>query len=92
MKKPERPNTLRIAFGFVLVASILSSPFFQVARVIRTVSAAAGAPGETVSVVVRVTPNHVAVIVTVLVAVTGDVVTGNAAVACPPLTTVSAGT
>src|SRR6478672_3459674 len=92
MKSPELENTDRIAFGFVLVASIVSRPAFQVAFVIRTVSAAGGAPGVRVIVVVRVIANHDAVIVTVVVAVTGDVLTANAPVDWPPLTTVSAGT
>ena len=48
--------------------------------------------GFTVIVVVRVTPNHVAVMVAVVVAVTADVVTANVPVDEPPLTTVSDGT
>ena len=55
----------------MLVASIVSRPSFQGAFLIATRSAAAGAPGVTVTVVVRVMPNHVAVIVTVVVALTG---------------------
>src|SRR5215813_5918529 len=81
-----------MAFGFVLVASIVRSPAFHLAFVITTLSAAAGAPGVRVIVVVRVTPNHAAVMVTGVVALTADVVTGNAPHAWPPLTTVSAGT
>lgn len=46
----------------------------------------------TVSVVVRVTLNQVAVMVTVVVTLTPDVVTGNAALDAPPLTTTSGGT
>src|SRR5262249_26807429 len=80
-----------MAFGFVLVASIVRSPAFHLAFVITTLSAAAGAPGVRVIVVVRVTPNHAAVMVTAVVALTVDVVTGNAPLAWPPLTTVSAG-
>ena len=41
---------------------------------------------------VRVRSNHFAVIVTVVFAVTGFVVTGNAWLAWPPSTTVEAGT
>ena len=82
-------KTLRIAFGFVLVALIRRSPFFHVARVIRTVSAPGGVPGVTVSVPERVTPKAEAVTVTVVVGVTAVVVTGKAPVAWPPLTTVS---
>ena len=55
---PALENTDRIAFGFVLVASIVSRPAFQVAFVIRTASAAGGAPGVTVIVVVRVIANQ----------------------------------
>ena len=58
MKPPERPKTDRIAFGFVLVASIVSRPASSVAFLIATRSAGAGAPGVTVTVVVRVMPNH----------------------------------
>ena len=39
---PEDEKTVRIAFGLVLVASIVSSPFFQVAFVILTTSGAGG--------------------------------------------------
>ena len=75
MNPPVGPKTDRIAFGFVLVASIVRSPRLHVAFLIATRSAAAGAPGITVTVVVRVTPNHDAVIVTVVLAVTGEVLT-----------------
>src|SRR5215210_6423575 len=92
MNPPEREWTLRIAFGLVLVAWTVSSPFFQVAVWIATRSGGAGAPGVTVIVVVRVTPNHRAVIVTVVVVDTGDVVTGKKPFAWPPLTTSSDGT
>src|SRR5947209_12421547 len=71
---------------------MVNSRAFHLARVIVTRSGAAGVPGETRMVVVRVTPVHCAVIVTVVVTATGDVVTGNAPLAEPPLTTVSAGT
>src|SRR5215211_2889228 len=92
MKAPEREWTDRIALGFVLVASIVSRPAFQVAVRIATRSGGAGAPGVTVIVVVRVTPNQVAVIVTVVLAPTDEVVTGKAPLDWPPLTTVSDGT
>src|SRR5215210_1122740 len=92
MNSPEAEWTLRIAFGFVLVASIVSRPFFQVAVVIATRSGGAGAPGVTVMVVVRVIPNQRAVIVTVVEAPTADVVTGKKPFDWPPLTTSSEGT
>src|SRR5947209_6595790 len=57
-----------------------------------TRSAVAGAPGATVSVVVRLMPVQSAVMVTLAVVVTGDVVTANAADVAPPLTMVCAGT
>src|SRR4051794_23352339 len=57
-----------------------------------TLSAAGAAPGVTVMVVVRVIANHVTVMVTEVVDVTALVVTGNAALEAPPLTTRSAGT
>src|SRR3954447_488353 len=85
-------KTLRIALKFVLVASTISSPDFQRALVMVTRSVAGGVPGVTVMVVVRVSANHDAVIVTVRVEVTADVLTGNAPLDAPPLTTVSAGT
>src|ERR1700710_476234 len=88
MNPPDGPKTLRIAFGFVLVASIFRRPAFQVAVLIFTVSAGGGVPGFTVSVVVRVTPNHVAVIVTAVVVATGEVATGNVPLDWPPPTTV----
>jgi len=59
--------------------------------VIRTVSAAGGVPGMTVSVPVRLTPSAVAVTFTAVVAVTAEVDTGNVPADWPP-TTVSAGT
>ena len=71
---------------------MVSSPAFHLALVIVTRSAGAGAPGVTVSVVVRVTANQVAVIVAVVVVLTAEVVTANAPLDAPPLTTVSAGT
>src|ERR1700750_474894 len=92
MKPPDGEYPERIAGGFVLAAGIGSSRAFQRAFVIATRSACAGAPGVTVTVVVRVTPNHVAVIVTVVVAARGDVVTANAPLEAPPLTKVSSGT
>ena len=78
--------------GSVLVASIVSSPASHVAFVIATRSAGAGAPDVTVTVAVLVTLNHVAVMVTVVVALTADVVTANAPLDAPPLTTTSVGT
>src|SRR5215216_3345977 len=85
--------TSRMAFGFVLVASIRRRPRFQVARVISTVSATGGpVAGITVSVPVRLTPNAVAVTVTTVSAVTAEVVTGKFPDDCPPLTTTSLGT
>src|SRR4051812_6079114 len=57
-----------------------------------TRSVAGGVPGVTVMVVVRVSANHDAVIVTVRVEVTANVLTGNAPLDAPPLTTMSAGT
>src|SRR4051794_28265944 len=71
---------------------MISSPDFQRAFVIVTRSAAGGVPGVTVIVVVRVTPTHAALMVTVVFDVTGVVLTGKAAVAAPPFTTVSLGT
>src|SRR3954470_23012222 len=71
---------------------MISSPDFQRAFVIVTRSAAGGVPGVTVIVVVRVTPTHAALMVTVVLDVTGFVLTGKAALAAPPLTTVSLGT
>src|SRR4051794_7689948 len=85
-------KTLRIAVGFVLVASMVSSRAFQRAFVIVTRSAAGGVPGVPVMVVVRVTPNHAAVMVIVRFEVTDFVLTEKAALAAPPLTTRSAGT
>ena len=92
MNPPERSKTDRIAFGFVLVASMVSSPFFQDAFLIATRSAAAGAPGVTVTVVVRVMPNHRAVIVTGVVALTAEVLIANAPLDARPLTIALAGT
>src|SRR3954449_5926859 len=89
---PPPMKTDRIAFGFVLVALIVSRPFFHVAVWIATRSGAAGGPGVSVIVVVRVMSNHFAVIVTVVLALTGLVVTGNALLALPLLMTRSAGT
>src|SRR3954454_20280477 len=85
-------KTDRIAFGFVLVALIVSRPFFHVAVWIATRSGAAGGPGVSVIVVVRVMSNPFAVIVTVVFALTADVVTGKALLALPLLTTRSDGT
>ncbi|MEU5943884.1 hypothetical protein ABZ807_33145 [Micromonospora sp. NPDC047548] len=56
-----------------------------------TRSEGAGAPGLRVIVAVRVTANQEAVIVAVVVLVTAVVVTANAPVDDPPLTTVSDG-
>jgi hypothetical protein len=92
MKPPDCEKTDRIAVGFVLVASIVSRPAFHLAFVILTRSAGAGAPWVSVSVAVRVTPNQVAVMVAVVVVVTAEVVTANAPLAVPPLTTAFAGT
>jgi len=92
MKLPALEKTLRIAFGFVLVALIVSRPRFHVAVWIATLSGGAGGPGVSVIVVVRVMSNHFAVIVTVVFALTGAVVTGNALLALPLLMTRSAGT
>src|SRR3954447_15386493 len=89
---PPPMKTDRIAFGFVLVALIVSRPLFHVAVWIATRSGAAGGPGVSVIVVVRVMSNHFAVIVTVVFALTGFVVTGNALLALPLLTTRSDGT
>jgi hypothetical protein len=91
-KLPWAEKTLRIALGFVPVASIVSSPFFQVALVIRTVSEAGGVPGFTVTVVVRVTPNQLAVIVTGVGLLVGEVARLNVLVAALALTTTSCGT
>src|SRR4051812_47516725 len=77
MKFPALEKTLRIAFGLVLVALIVSRPLFHVAVWIATLSGAAGGPGVSVIVVVRVMSNHLAVIVTVVFAPTAFVVTGN---------------
>src|SRR4051794_14266833 len=85
-------KTDRIAFGFVLVALMVSRPFFHVAVWIATRSGAAGGPGVSVIVVVRVMSNHFAVIVTVVFALTCFVVTGNALLALPLLATRSDGT
>src|SRR4051794_6595499 len=71
---------------------MISSPDFQRAFVIVTRSAAGGVPGVTVIVVVRVTPTHAALMVTVVLDVTRVVLTGKAALAAPPFTTVSLGT
>jgi hypothetical protein len=93
---PDSEYTVRIALKFVLVASTSSrhpgGRGWQRARWIRTVSAAAGAPGLTVSVVERVLPNHVAVIVTDVCAVTELVVTAKVLLDAPLLTTTSEGT
>src|SRR5262245_58244451 len=85
-------NTERIAFGFELVASILTNRLLLTALVIRTTSAGAGAPGVMVTVVVRMMPNQLAVMVAVLVAVTGLVVTANAPRERPPGTSAVSGT
>src|SRR5439155_14495168 len=71
---------------------MVSRRAFHLALVIATRSAAAGAPGVSVTVAVRVTPNHVAVMVAVVVALTEDVLTAKAALDFPASTTVSAGT
>ena len=72
MKPPDCVNTDRIAFGLVLVASIVSSPCFHRAFVIATRSAGGGVPGFAVRVVVRVTPNQLAVMVAVVLVPTAD--------------------
>src|SRR5262245_64420984 len=81
-----------MALGLVLVASILSRPDFQLAFVMCTTSEDGGDPGVSVIVVVRVTPNHLAVMVTVVDALTGDVARLNVPVELLALTTVSCGT
>jgi hypothetical protein len=81
MKLPALEKMPGIAFEFVLVALIVSSPFFQVAVRIATLSGGVGGPGVSVIVVVRVMSNHFAVMVTVVFAPTGFVVTGNALLA-----------
>src|SRR5262245_20697016 len=82
-----------MALGLVLVASMRRRRAFQVARVIRTTSVTGGVvAGTTVSVPVRLTPKALAVTVTVVLALTLPVVTGNAPDDAPPFTTVSAGT
>src|SRR6476659_6441291 len=92
MKLPCDEKTLRIAFGLVLVASIVSRPRFQLAFVILTTSAAGGLPGVMVTVAVRVTSNQRAVIVTGVDELTGDVARLNVLVDVLALTTVSCGT
>ena len=92
MKPPDCENTDRIALGLVLVASIVSKPAFHLAFVMATRSVGAGAPRVSVSVAVRVMPNQLAVIVAVLVAVTGEVVTAKVPLEAPPLTSASDGT
>src|SRR3954451_2003435 len=81
-----------MALKLVLVASTISSPDFHRALVMVTRSVAGGVPGVTVIVVVRVSANHDAVIVTVRVEVTAEVLTGNAPLDAPPLISVSVGT
>src|SRR3954451_20785212 len=81
-----------MAFVLVLVASIVSSPRFQVALVIRTTTAIGGAPGVTVMVAVRVKPNQLAVIVTVLGVATVEVARLKVLVELLALTTISWGT
>src|SRR3954454_10212978 len=75
--KPPPMKTERIAFGFVLVAWTVSWPLmptcFHCAFVIRTTSGGGGVPGVTVTVTVAVLPNHVAVILTGVAAVTREV-------------------
>jgi hypothetical protein len=67
----------------------VSSPCFHLAFVIATRSAGVGAPGVTVIVVFRVTPNHDAVMVAVVVTLTADVDTAKAPLEAPPLTITS---
>src|SRR3954447_23633336 len=68
-------KTERIAFGFVLVASTVSTPLmptgFHWAFVILTTSGGGGVPGVTVTLAVW--PNHVPVIVTGVAAATREV-------------------
>ena len=92
MKLPDAEKTLRIAFGLVLVASIVSSPLFQVAFVILHDVGGRWGPGVTVMVVVLVTPNQLAVIVTLVAVVTVEVARLKVLVAVLALTTVSCGT
>src|SRR4051794_29636978 len=70
-------KTERIAFGFVLVASTVSTPLmptcFHWAFVILTTSGAGGVPGVTVTVTLAVLPNHVPVIVTGVAVATREV-------------------
>src|SRR5688500_62689 len=81
-----------MAFGLVLVASIVSRPRFQVAFVIRPMSAGGGAPGVTVTVAVLVIANHLAVTVTLVDVETAEVARLNVPVDALALTTVSCGT
>lgn len=92
MKLPDDEYTVRMAFGFVLVASMVRSPDFQLALVMRTTSAAGGAPGVTVIVAVLVTPNHEAVTVTLVLLDTGAVDRLKVPVDALAFTTVSWGT
>jgi hypothetical protein len=86
-------KTLRMAFGFVLVASIRSSPWDHVARVIWTVSVLGGPDAGTTPIVpVAVWPSQLAVTVMVRLAETAVVVTGKAPLDAPPFTTISWGT
>src|SRR5690349_18848244 len=89
-------KTERIAFGFVLVAWIVSCPLmptgFHCAFVILTTSGGGGVPGVTVTVTVAVLPNQVAVIRTGVAAVTREVAMLNVLVERFWETTVSDGT
>ena len=97
MKLPVDVNTERIAFGLVLVASMVSVPLgpgpgFHCAFLIATLSATGGAPGTTVTVVVAVLPNHVAVRLAVVRWPTAAVVTWNVPLAVNWFTTICCGT
>src|ERR1700712_796923 len=82
MKLPVVVNTDRMAFGFVLVASMVNvppgpGPGFHCAFLMTTLSFAGGVPGATVTVVVAVFPNQVAVRLTVVRWLTNLVITWN---------------
>ena len=84
MKLPVDVNTERIAFGLVLVASMVNVPGERhCAFLIATRSAAGGAPGETVTEVFAVLPTQVAVRLTVVRWATVVVFTWNVPLAVP---------
>ena len=92
MTFPDDEYTARIALGFVLVASMVRSPDLQVAFVMRTTSAAGGAPGVTVIAAVLETPNRDAVTVTLVLLDTDAVDRLKVPVDALAFTTVSSGT